>query len=65
MVRLQWIISVIGVIVFAGLTAWDTQKIKEMYDPMDDGTIAGRKELTTDTTVYQHWPPTWLNVNRA
>ena len=28
---LDWIISVIGVIVFAGLTAWDTQKIKEMY----------------------------------
>ena len=25
-------ISVIGVCVFAGLTAWDTQKIKEMYD---------------------------------
>ena len=30
---LDWIISVIGVIVFAGLTAWDTQKIKEMYAP--------------------------------
>jgi hypothetical protein len=24
--------------------------------------IAG---LTTDTTVYQRWPPIWLNVNRA
>ena len=31
---LQFIISVIGVIVFAGLTAWDTQKIKEMYTSM-------------------------------
>ena len=28
---LDWAISVIGVLVFAGLTAWDTQRIKEMY----------------------------------
>ena len=38
-------ISVVGVVVFAGLTAWDTQKIKEMYSPMDDGTVAGRKAV--------------------
>jgi hypothetical protein len=43
--QLQWIISVIAVIVFVGLTAWDTQKIKEMYDPMDDGTVGGRKAV--------------------
>ena len=37
---LDWAISVIGVGVFAGLTAWDTQRIKEMYDSMDDdGTV--------------------------
>ncbi len=42
---LSWMISVIGVLVFAGLTAWDTQKIKEMYSPMDDGTVAGRKAV--------------------
>ena len=34
---LDWIISVIGVLVFAGLTAYDTQKIKEMYDPRTTG----------------------------
>jgi uncharacterized protein len=28
---LEFAISVMGVLVFAGLTAWDTQKIKEMY----------------------------------
>ena len=28
---LDFAVSVIGVLVFAGLTAWDTQKIKEMY----------------------------------
>src|SRR6185437_826952 len=28
---LQFAISVIGVLVFTGLTAWDTQRIKEIY----------------------------------
>src|SRR5689334_14565964 len=32
---LQFVISVIGVLVFAGLTAYDTQKIKEMYFEAD------------------------------
>ena len=50
--QLDWIISVIGVIVFAGLTAWDTQKIKEMYEPMDDGTVAGRKVVMGALSLY-------------
>jgi len=49
---LQFVISVIGVIVFAGLTAWDTQKIKEMYSPMDDGTVAGRKAVMGALALY-------------
>ena len=49
---LDWIISVIGVIVFAGLTAWDTQKIKEMYSAYDDGTVAGRKSVMGALTLY-------------
>jgi len=49
---LDWIISVVGVLVFAGLTAWDTQKIKEMYDPMDDGTVAGRKAVMGALALY-------------
>src|SRR5262249_16942451 len=40
---LDFVISAVGVLIFAGLTAWDTQKIKEMYDPMEDGTAVGRK----------------------
>ena len=27
---LEWIVSIAGVIIFVGLTAWDTQKIKQM-----------------------------------
>jgi FtsH-binding integral membrane protein len=49
---LDWVISVVGVLVFAGLTAWDTQKIKEMYDPMDDGTVAGRKAVMGALSLY-------------
>jgi FtsH-binding integral membrane protein len=49
---LDWAISVIGVIVFAGLTAYDTQKIKEMYSPMDDGTVAGRKVVMGALSLY-------------
>jgi len=49
---LAWVISVIGVIVFAGLTAYDTQSIKEMYSPMDDGTIGGRKAVMGALRLY-------------
>ncbi len=33
---MDWIISFAGVIIFIGLTAWDTQKIKEMAQETDD-----------------------------
>ncbi|MGB6465198.1 MAG: Bax inhibitor-1/YccA family protein [Xanthobacteraceae bacterium] len=49
---LGWAISVIGVLVFVGLTAYDTQRIKEMYSPMDDGTIAGRKAVMGALSLY-------------
>jgi FtsH-binding integral membrane protein len=49
---LNFIISVVGVVVFAGLTAWDTQKIKEMYSVYDDGTVAGRKAVMGALTLY-------------
>jgi uncharacterized protein len=28
---LQWLVSVVGVLVFSGLTAWDTQRLKNEY----------------------------------
>ena len=49
---LSWAISIIGVLVFAGLTAYDTQAIKEMYDPMDDGTVGGRKAVMGALRLY-------------
>ena len=49
---LGFAISVIGVLVFTGLTAWDTQKIKEMYSANDDGTVAGRKAIMGALALY-------------
>ena len=49
---LQFAISVIGVLIFAGLTAYDTQQIKEMYYAGDDGTVAGRKAVMGALRLY-------------
>ncbi|WP_011582665.1 MULTISPECIES: Bax inhibitor-1/YccA family protein [Chelativorans] len=49
---LQFAISVIGVLVFAGLTAYDTQQIKEMYYEGDDQLVAGRKAIMGALRLY-------------
>jgi len=49
---LQFIVSVAGVLVFAGLTAYDTQRIKEMYFAGDDDVVAGRKAIMGALTLY-------------
>ncbi|MBB2907720.1 hypothetical protein FHR76_004128 [Rhizobium sp. RAS22] len=49
---LQFAISAIGVLIFAGLTAYDTQKIKEMYFDADDVAVAGRKAIMGALTLY-------------
>jgi hypothetical protein len=49
---LDFLISAAGVLIFAGLTAWDTQKIKEMYNVNDDGTISGRKAVMGALALY-------------
>ncbi|MCP4620331.1 MAG: Bax inhibitor-1/YccA family protein [Bradyrhizobium sp.] len=49
---LDWLISVVGVGVFAGLTAYDTQRIKAMYDSTDDEVSAGRKSVIAALSLY-------------
>jgi uncharacterized protein len=49
---LQFAVSVIGVLIFAGLTAYDTQQIKEMYSVNDDGSVAGRKAVMGALRLY-------------
>jgi FtsH-binding integral membrane protein len=49
---LQFVISIIGVLVFAGLTAYDTQQIKEMYLEADDGETMSKKVLMGALRLY-------------
>ena len=48
----MWVISVAGVGIFAGLTAYDTQKIKNMYYVGDDGTVAAKKSIMGALALY-------------
>jgi FtsH-binding integral membrane protein len=49
---LQFAICVIGVLVFVGLTAYDTQTIKEMYFAGDGSEIAGKKSVMGALRLY-------------
>jgi FtsH-binding integral membrane protein len=50
---LQFAISSIGVLVFAGLTAYDTQKLKNTYDFVaHDATLAGRASINGALQLY-------------
>jgi uncharacterized protein len=50
---LQWVISVVGVAVFSGLTAWDTQRLKSeyIYGAMD-GDTAERTAIMGALSLY-------------
>jgi uncharacterized protein len=50
--ELDWLISVVGVGIFAGLTAYDTQRIKGTYDRSDDAASAGRKAVMGALSLY-------------
>lgn len=49
---LHFAISVIGVLVFVGLTAYDTQKIREMYFEADSADVATKKAVMGALVLY-------------
>lgn len=49
---LQFVISIAGVLIFAGLTAYDTQKIKELYLESDSTDTMGRKVVMGALSLY-------------
>ena len=49
---LSFIISCVGVLVFVGLTAYDTQRIKEMYYAADTAEISGKKAVMGALKLY-------------
>ncbi len=61
---MAFVISVIGVIVFTGLTAYDTQWIKNNYDVNDDGSVAGRKAIFGALKLYLDFINLFLMILR-
>ena len=55
----------LGVLIFTGLTAYDTQNIKEMYSAMDDGTVAGRKAVMGALRLYLDFINLFHRVSRG
>ena len=49
---MYFVISIIGVLIFVGLTAYDTQKIKNMYLASDSGELIGKKAIMGALTLY-------------
>ncbi|MDC1160035.1 Bax inhibitor-1/YccA family protein [Candidatus Pelagibacter sp.] len=49
---MYFVISILGVLIFVGLTAYDTQKIKNMYQASDTGEIMGKKAVMGALTLY-------------
>ena len=49
---LHFAISVIGVLVFVGLTAYDTQKIRQMYYAADSQEVTNKKAIMGAVTLY-------------
>ena len=49
---LQFTISVIGVLVFAGLTAYDTQRIKSLYYEGDSASTSTKKSVMGALSLY-------------
>ncbi|WP_158670324.1 Bax inhibitor-1/YccA family protein [Bradyrhizobium guangdongense] len=61
---LDWLISIVGVGVFAGLTAYDTQRIKARYDSTDDQTASGRKSVVAALSLYLNFLNLFLMLLR-
>jgi hypothetical protein len=49
---MQFIISIAGVLIFTGLTAYDTQTLKEMYVEGENGDIQVKKSIMGALRLY-------------
>lgn len=49
---LQLAISILGVVIFAGLTAWDTQRLKQEYYMLQGTEFAGKAVVLGALTLY-------------
>lgn len=61
---MQLAISVLSVIIFTGLTAYDTQVIKETYYEYDDSETAGKKAIFGALNLYMNFINMFLALLR-
>ena len=59
-----FVLSAIGVLVFTGLTAYDTQKIKEMYLESDSTLVMGQKAIMGALSLYLDFINLFLSLLR-
>jgi len=55
----QMVISALAIVIFLGLTAWDTQRIREM---VSDGDSDGRLEVSGALSLYLNFINIFLNL---
>ena len=61
---MQLVLSALAVIIFTGLTAYDTQKIKEIYVSCDDADTASKKAVFGALTLYLDFINIFLSLLR-
>lgn len=61
---LNFALSIIGVLVFVGYTAYDSQKIKEMYYEGDGETVMGQKAIGGALRLYLDFINLFLSLLR-
>jgi uncharacterized protein len=61
---MSFVISAVSVLVFTGLTAYDTQKIKEMYYEADEVAVMGRKAIMGALSLYLDFINLFLSILR-
>jgi FtsH-binding integral membrane protein len=60
---IQFAISCIGVLVFAGLTAYDTQRIKDVYfEVSGDATATAKASVFGALSLYQDFVGLFVNL---
>lgn len=56
------ILSVVSIIAFAGITAWETQRMKEMYSPRADAEMASRMSWLSALNLYISFIAMFQNI---
>lgn len=61
---LYWIVTYAGVLIFVGLTAYDTQKLKQMSYQIDDEQTAGKMAIGGALSLYLDFINLFLHLLR-